>query len=152
MGAQNHSGRQPISKQQIRAIHTLKNAAGMDDDTYRAMLREFDGVESSTALTLRQADALIDDLKRKAGQEPRQQRKATRHNDLEGRPGMATPPQLRKIEAIWSEVSRAEDPESRAKALRSIVGRIAKVSDLRFLDREGASKVINALEAMKKSR
>lgn len=150
MKAQKHLGKQSISKQQIKAIHALKNAVSMDDETYRAMLKEFGNVESSTALSFQQADALIDDLKCKAGQEPRQQRNANRHNNLEGRPGMATPPQLRMIEAMWREVSRAENPEDRALALRSIVKRIAKVSDLRFLDKEGAAKIINALEAMKK--
>lgn len=154
MGALKHANRQPVSKQQIKAIHALKNAAGIDDDTYRAMLRDFGGVESSTALTLRQAEALIDELKRKVGQEPWRKLKGKRHGDMDGRPGMATAKQLRLIEATWDEVSRATNQEQRAKALRAFVGRVAKVSDLRFLDRQGAGKVINALEAMtrKKSR
>jgi len=152
MSIAKYSHRQPINKQQIKAIHSLKNAIGMDDATYRAMLREFGGVETSTALTSRQADALIEDMKLKIGQKPWFRRKADRHVDLEGRPGMATAPQLRKIEASWDDVSRVADPEQRTKALRSFVFRVAKVSDLRFLDRAGAGKVINALEAMSGKR
>jgi len=148
MSIAKHSHRQPINKQQIKAIHSLKNAIGMDDETYRAMLKDFGGVESSTAITSRQADALIEEMKTKAGQKPWFRRKADRHVDLEGRPGMATAPQLRKIEALWDDVSRVIDPEQRAKALRSFIFRVAKVSDLRFLDRAGAGKVITALEAM----
>lgn len=148
MSVAKHTHKQPVNKQQIKAIHTLKNACGMDDATYRALLLVFGGVESSTALTSRQADALIEDMKLKIGQKPWFRRKADRHNDLEGRPGMASAPQLRKIEAIWDDVSRVEDPEQRAKALRSFIFRVAKVSDIRFLNRAGAGKVINALEAM----
>jgi hypothetical protein len=149
MGSPKHSGSRPVSGQQIKAIHALKNAIGMDDASYRLLLQEFSGVTTSKALTMRQAEALIQDLKCKAGQEAWTRKEGGRHADLEGRPGMASPAQLHKIEATWDEVSRAEDTEARAKALRSFIQRVAKVSDVRFLNREGAGKVINALKAMK---
>ncbi|QSV44908.1 regulatory protein GemA [Geobacter benzoatilyticus] len=145
-------GRQPITRGQISAIHTLKTRLGMDEESYRALLQEFGGVESSKELSWFQADELIDEMKRKAGQKPQVNHKGKRHRSLEGRAGMATPAQLRKIEAVWAEVSRVEDPEERAKALRSFVGKIAQVSDLRFLDRRGVAKVIAALTAMQKRR
>lgn len=145
-------GRQPITRGQISAIHTLKTRLGMDEESYRALLQEFGGVESSKELSWFQADELIDEMKRKAGQEPQVNHKGKRHRGLEGRAGMATPAQLRKIEAVWAEVSRVEDSEERAKALRSFVGKIARVSDLRFLDRRGVAKVIAALTAMQKRR
>lgn len=149
MGTPKYSGNRKISGQQIKAIHALKNALVMDDASYRFLLQESAGVTTSKALTMRQAEALIQDLKCKAGQESWTRNEGGRHADLDGRSGMATSAQLRKIEATWSEVSRAENEEDRAKALRSFIRRIAKVSDLRFLDRAAAGKVINALEAMK---
>jgi phage gp16-like protein len=150
MSAQHaQNGRQPISPRQIKIIHTLKSILVMDEESYRAMLREFAGVASSKSLSWRQADELIADMQGKAGNvSPENAEKRTRHGKLADRPGMATPPQLRKIEAMWSEVTRAEDPESQAKGLRSFLERIAKVSSLRFLDMDGAKKMITALGAM----
>jgi hypothetical protein len=47
-------------------------------------------------------------------------------------------------------VSRIEDPKDRRKGLRSFLERVVKISDLRFLDQDGAGKIINALSAMQK--
>lgn len=50
-----------LSSAQLRAIHTLKGKAGLDDELYRGMLGRF-GVASSKALTSGQAAQLIDTL------------------------------------------------------------------------------------------
>lgn len=50
-----------LSTAQLRAIHTLKGKAGLDDGLYRSMLERF-GVSSSKALTSSQAAQLIDSL------------------------------------------------------------------------------------------
>ncbi|MEA5113222.1 MAG: regulatory protein GemA [Geobacteraceae bacterium] len=148
MGSPKFSRTRPASGKQIKAIHALKTAIGMDDSSYRLLLQEFAGITTSKALNMGQAEELIEDLKCKAGQQAWTRKEGGQHSDLAGRPGMATPAQLRMIEAIWKKVSRAEDTEARTKALRAFIQRIAKVSDLRFLDREGAGKIINALESM----
>jgi hypothetical protein len=49
---------------------------------------------------------------------------------------------------MWQEISRAPEGKERAVALRTFINRIAKVSDLRFLDSDGAGKVLNALKTM----
>lgn len=49
----------PISKVQIRAIHTIRRAKGIDDDTYHLMLKNLYGVESCKALSRRQASRLL---------------------------------------------------------------------------------------------
>jgi len=140
-----------ITGRQIKQVHVLKNCLGLDDPTYRTVLREGFRVDSSKQLNTVQADLLIRDLELKAvaagvfEQRPGRRKK---FEDLSGRGGMATPAQLRKIEAMWQDVSRASDPEQRRKALRSFVERVAKSSDLRFLDQDGAGKVINALKKM----
>lgn len=147
----------PITQQQIKRLHTLKNALGMDDATYRAALDNAAGVTTSKDLTISQAAGLIDDWQskaQKAGVWERRTPRPKKFDDLDSRRGvvaMATPPQMRMIEGIWSDVSRATDPEARKTALRHFINRVAKVSDLRFLDRDGATAVINALVAMQKS-
>ena len=44
---------------QIRKIHTLKNALGLDDDLYREMLKSFD-VQTSKNLTYTEAIIFIE--------------------------------------------------------------------------------------------
>ena len=46
---------------QIRKIHTLKNALGLDDDLYREMLKSFD-VQTSKNLTYTEAIIFIEIL------------------------------------------------------------------------------------------
>lgn len=140
-----------ITAGQIKKIHALLHAMRVDDATYRAILFSSFRVDSSKELNYFQAESLIQDLEAKAiSAGVWEKRTASKKFEEWGRRrgGMASPPQLRKIEAMWEDVSRAETLEDRKKALRSFLTRVAKVSDLRFLDSEGAGKVINALTAM----
>ena len=52
---------EPITRAQIKAIHTLRRQA-MDEDTYRDLLSSRFNVCSTTELTKRQAGRLIDSL------------------------------------------------------------------------------------------
>jgi uncharacterized protein DUF1018 len=147
----------PITAAQIKQIHTIINILKIDDDTYRAALAERFDVDTCKALSLSQAQAFLRELEELSiklyHQSPEPQiveKQPERFSDLEGRPGMATPPQLRMIESMWQGISIVPDQAARNRALRSFIQRIAKVADMRFLDREGASKVINALNAMQK--
>lgn len=143
-----------ITAGQIKKIHALKGALAMDDDTYRAVLAGQFNTTSSKNLTADQAHNLIADLEQKAVAGGKWEQRAGRQkkfDDLDSRSGaMASPPQLRKIEAQWAEVTRATTPEDSKRALRHFLERLAKVSDLRFLDALGAGKVINALTVMQK--
>lgn len=142
-----------ITASQIKKIHTVKGALCLDDDTYRAILTERFGVASSKELTRLQASDLIDELERQAiacSKWVKRTPSPKKFVELEGRYGMASPAQLRKIEAMWNDVSRMEEPDAKRKALRHFVERITRVSDLRFLNMDGACRVICALEAMKK--
>lgn len=139
-----------ITAGQIRKIHALKTAIGLDDDAYRTALDTAFSVSTSKALTFDKAQDFIRDLETKAIAAGRWKKWPVkkRFQNLQRRGGMATDAQLRMIEAIWFEVSRAESDEERRKALRKFLFRIAKVSDLRFLDQDCATKVICALKAM----
>ncbi|MGE4319655.1 MAG: phage protein GemA/Gp16 family protein [Deferribacterales bacterium] len=59
-----------VTAKQIQLIHIAKYKLGMDDDTYRDVLNTY-GVASSKALTFRQANKLIDELKKKGFKMPR---------------------------------------------------------------------------------
>lgn len=52
----------PIRPEQSRAIHTLVGKLGWDDGSYRTMLRETSGVESSKELTEGQASSVLEML------------------------------------------------------------------------------------------
>ncbi|CAA0128987.1 Uncharacterised protein [Starkeya nomas] len=53
----------PISKEQIGAIHAAKSRAGLDEDTYRDVLRRETGQSSSKALNAREAGRVLDYLR-----------------------------------------------------------------------------------------
>ena len=139
-----------ITREQIRKIHTLKNAIGFDDETYRQGLRDMFCVESSKALTARQAAFLIDVLEIEGityGVWNRREYR-NKYNELKQRPGMAVPAQLRKIEATWKGLYPEKDQIERQKNLRHFLFKFFKVSDLRFLDQEAANKVLYAMRKM----
>ncbi len=50
---------------QIRKIHTLKRKLGISDEEYRMALRRYFGVETSKALTKRQASDLIERMEKR---------------------------------------------------------------------------------------
>ncbi len=52
----------PITAGQIRAIHAALSHRGIDDETYRAMLREHWQVDTCKALSRAQANALLNRL------------------------------------------------------------------------------------------
>ncbi len=147
--------RKPIEKAQIKKIHALKNAMKMPDETYRKLLFEhYYPATSSKALTREQAEAFVNTLEEMAkalGVWIEHEGKLT-HEKLGGRARMASPAQLRLIEALWKEVSRARGEKDRKKALRVWLLRTFKVSDIRFLDTETVKKVIHALLVMKERK
>jgi phage gp16-like protein len=134
---------------QIKLIHTLKGAIGLDDATYRAVLAVL-GVESSKGLTDRQAAELIEDLEEKAVAGGVWQRKGAprwagkRPHNAERRPGQP-----------WSQVSRAKQLE-KIEALLTVGGkpwgyadslaqRICKVATVAFVPADQLYKIITAL-------
>ncbi|MHB1397563.1 MAG: regulatory protein GemA [Trichloromonadaceae bacterium] len=140
-------GKAMIMPSQVKRIHILKSALGLDDPTYRAMLFESCQVESSKQLTASQAAVLICDMEDKAvaaGCWVRHEPAATSRRE-----GFASPAQIAMIKSLWDQVSTSP-PELRSRALRRFVARQAKVSDLRFLRDSHASRVICALQAMQR--
>ncbi len=156
-----------ITARQICRIHTVKYILGISDDNYRECLESRFNVVTCKNLTLLQAKSFIDELdkfalkmqgkhdqaqrdaaKQKAVEE--YQKRPKRFDELDNRLGYASGAQLRKISAMWSDISFVPDHNARARALRHFIKRISGVADLRFLDSQAASKVICALTAMQK--
>ncbi|MBI3584006.1 MAG: regulatory protein GemA [Nitrospinae bacterium] len=139
-----------ITKKQINKIHALKNAMGWDEHGYRATLLYNYGVRTSKDMTWKQADEFSNFLEEKAIKRGvwKKFNGKERFEELKNRPNMATPPQLRMIEAMWKDVSSAGNEKQRREALRGFLRKYFKVSDLRFLDRGTVGKVITALKNM----
>jgi hypothetical protein len=72
-----------------------------------------------------------------------------RFSDLGFREGMATPAQLRKIEAMWMGVSKMPNYTAKERALKGFLKRITGVEELRFIESWQVQKIIRALGAMK---
>src|SRR5574344_895853 len=132
-----------ITPSQIRQIHTLKNILGLDDELYRDMLASFD-VYSSKKLTETEATIFIEKIAfTKKNCHKKYDELYTRDRN------MATPPQLRKIEAIWSDISNAKSTEEFRKSLRHFISKQFHIDDIRFMTKYRASKIIAVLEKIK---
>lgn len=130
---------------QIKKIHALKGALGLDDDTYRAMLSGYK-VKSSTKLSIPKAEELIRDLEEKAvaagvweKRKPARKAKTTRK--------LADDAQSRLIRSLWIQLHQAgKVKNSSEEALAAYVKRMTKVEALQWLDVKAASTVIEALK------
>ncbi len=149
-----------ISPRQIKAIHAVVHKLGLDDDSYREILMERYRAKSCKELDWRQAEELLETLTgEKSVAPPRSGRrplskgrpaggKGLKYTDMDGRPGFASGSQLRLLDAMWGQVTRAEGEEAKEKALDTICNRIAGVAGLRMLKAWQVEKVVKALEGM----
>lgn len=150
-----------ISRYQVKMLHVLKSKLALSEDEYRERIQDLHGFSGTCKdLSYDEADFIISKWKAEAIEKGvwknyRPVRSGNRNNKLKyeelgRRPGMASPPQLRMIEAMWKDVSKYHAEDKRARALRKFTFRITGVEDLRFLKNWQVSKIIRALEAMKK--
>jgi len=134
---------------QIKIIHALKGALRLDDGTYRDMLHTY-GAYTSKDLSFGQAKEVIDKLEASAVSAGVWQKRDGRdHASVLGRPGYASLKQINKIHAMWEDVSRQPDAESRRKALNTFLEKHFGISFIEWLPIEKVSKVIRTLAAMK---
>ena len=127
---------------QIRRIHTLKTFLCMSDEVYRKMLQSFQ-VCSSKNLTETEANILISTLQERAD---KLKYKLKKYDELKDRDEkMATPLQLRKLEATWNEIQRLKT-NGRKTSLKSYLKNHFKVDSLKFLSKARAGKIISVLE------
>ena len=133
----------------IALVHIGKKELGLDESTYKFLLLGTVGKQSCKEMTLAELWRVVDFMVKKGfkigsklkaeGPKP--------YDELDDRPGMASPEQLRTIEMLWAQITNSPDFE---KSLRKFIFKIAKVSDIKFLTLEGATKVIGALKKIRK--
>ena len=138
----------PITKAQIKHIHVQLHRRGIDDATYRALLDELFGVTTCTALTRRQASALLNRLgvrlKAAPGERPPPVKPARppRAPLPDGVVRLASPEQHRFIRELAAEIEwRVEDGLTRWLEHTMGLTRVRTVED--------GQKVIEGLKALK---
>jgi len=147
-----------ISKKQIALVHVARHRLGLEEDTYRDILSQFN-VQSSKELSYAQFKELMDIFER-MGFKRRRKKKRSKSIDFhpvktertgqkaKGSPFLPiTDKQMKKLWALWNSVSRAP-VDSREAALNKFVKRITGVDHWRWLNVGKAQKVIIALEKM----
>lgn len=141
---------------QRQQIGYMRKLLGLDDDTYREMLSQYNSAESSKDLSVYDANILLNklcDMAKNAGtfqSKASTRMKQYKYNNLGYRSGMASPAQLRKIEAMWFNVSYSKTDEARVKGLNTMVKRITGKDSLKFITCSDVSKLIKAIEEMGK--
>jgi hypothetical protein len=141
-----------IMSRQIKKIKALQHRLGIEEEEYQQLLSDY-WVNSCTKLTYDEAKKVIGELEKRAIEKGVWQNLGIRikkYDDLGKRPGMASPKQLRMIEAMWKDASWTHDAHKRELALRKFIFRIAAVDDMTFLTSQGASKVITAIGNIKR--
>lgn len=133
---------------QIRTIHKLKKAAGLEDTAYRDMLRDNWSVDSSKSLTPGQADELILGLRKLVGG-PVAGAGRFKYENLGPRPGFANPAQLRMIEAMFADVSIHRDQASRDLALQKLLQHRFHIMGVLAIQRVDVQRVVRLLKAMR---
>ena len=129
--------------EQYRQIHGLVRLLGMNDEAYRDMLRDRYQAESSKQISTQQRSSLIRSLCEQV------HGKVQKFNELSGRAKhKASPAQLRAIEAMWAQVSRAETSEDRRKALNAFCKRLTGVEVVTWICKDDAKVLIKAIHAM----
>lgn len=146
-----------ITASQIRLIHTAKRSLCMDEDTYRAMLRNVAKVSSSAELTSRKFEAVLAHLQEVGFvRKPAGYWKAKQKWDALGhRPGMATAAQLARIETEWGNIRFYWEPKgfpTERAALKAFMKKIVNADDLRFLNEEKTVQILTVIEKIKRAR
>jgi len=144
-----------ITSAQIKKIHTLKNILHLDDELYVELLMSF-GVHSSKKLTSTEANIFVEILEEKAILTNKWVIRNKKFEDLSSRVNsnevaMATPPQLRMIESIWREICYVDTDEFAKQSLRKFLQNKFKISDLKFLTKNTAVRVIRAILQIKQN-
>lgn len=136
-----------LNRDQIALIHTARRQCQLEEDSYRQMLMEVAGVDSSSELTAAGFTAVMVRFKL-IGFVHRPKAGAGTSRVLAPkfgpRPGMATDAQLSKISAKWEEWSGRAD----GSGLNAWLERSFGVSNVRFLNSQLAGMAIEGLKRM----
>ena len=143
------------TKNQIVKIHIAKQQLDLTESDYRNILQSF-GVSSSKELSSESAGKLLDKFIQ-AGWKPKSNipkdkdlsnwgKNKYNHLDKRSRE-YARPNQLRKIEALWREISYSKSDQGLNKIIKRIIG----VDHIEWLKIEDVNKVIKGLNEIRKA-
>ena len=128
--------------QDFKTIHGLARLLGLNDEAYRDMLDDRYHVRSSKELNPQQRFQLIKELREKV------HGNVQKFNELGKRKFKASPKQLRAIEAMWAQVSRATNSADRRKALNAFCKRLTGVEVITWICKDDAKILFKAIQAM----
>ena len=128
--------------QDYKTIHGLARLLGLNDEAYRDMLNDRYHVRSSKDLNPQQRFQLIKELRVQV------HGNVQKFNELGKRKFKASPKQLRAIEAMWAQVSRASTAQDRSKALNAFCKRLTGVEVITWICKDDAKIIIKAIQAM----
>lgn len=145
------------TNRQIQKIHIAKNYLGFDDEEYRTFLKRETGKESSKDLTFHEADKVLYEFKRIGWKEKARNGKAgdsspkkMKYEDLGKRPGMATPKQLRMIEAMW--MTGPNIREKTQEALRRFLKNKFAIHGMRFIEEIDVSRIVKSIDSINQGK
>ena len=124
----------------IQLIHVGRNKLALGDDAYRAILQGVSGKNSCTDMTILELEEAMKALRR-MGFRVRKHLPLSPENI-----GEASREQLEYIKGMWELAAICKTE----KALNAFIRRVVKVDNIRFLNVQGAQKVILALRDMMK--
>ena len=130
-------------KAKLAIIHVAKKSVGIADEDYRALLSGAAGIESAAKLEYEYQFNAIMKAFEALGFKCSHRNSRPQWNDE----WSCSPAQRAKIESLWKACAR--NPTE--KALHAFIRRITHADHPHFMRRDGAQKVIVALEAMKRS-
>lgn len=143
------------TSKQRQEIGYMRKLMSLEEEIYREMLFGFNEANSSKDLSEHEAKCLLKSLRDKAKFmglfKPVKQYsfQKYRHSELDGRVGMASGAQLRKIEAMWYAISRQKTDLEREKSLLVMVKKITGKEHLKFITAIDTRKIIRVFEKMK---
>lgn len=128
-----------IPAKKIALLHVAKKQLGLDDDSYRDILRRTAGVDSAADLDEIGFFHVIKHLTVLGF------RSTWTKRTFGNRPGMASPSQIELMRRLWKSYDPGDENEAH---LNAWLFKYHKVSALRFVSDEKADKIIAALKAM----
>lgn len=138
------------SLSQIKKIHILKNKLSLSEETYREVLSGYN-VKSSKELSFLEAKNLLEVLEKDAIALGVWVKMPTKYNKIIRDEKMASSAQLRMIEGIWRDICYFDNDKFAKSSLRKFLKSKFKTDDIMFLTKAKATKVIQAIMAIKKN-
>lgn len=111
--------------EQNRKIWALAAELGFDEMLLRDLVERLTGQRSTSALTMLQANQLIEEMNRLGG-------KQTRTATSSRRPGMATPEQIHKIRSLERELGWVDNPKRLQAFMKKYCGGVTRLEWLGF--------------------